>query len=169
MVKRLFLCVGVLGAMAVGSLAMNAAPTNFAGAWVLDKAKSENLPQNLANAESVTWTVTQDDKQITVEPQVVGGRGQAQKATYNLDGSETTADVSLGQMSGKATRKAKWMDGGKTLELNQVINADFQGNPVTITSVEHWELSADGKMLKVHRKSESPRGAQEYKLTFNKK
>ncbi|HXG68787.1 MAG TPA: hypothetical protein VNO70_27060, partial [Blastocatellia bacterium] len=75
----------------------------------------------------------------------------------------------MGQLSGKATRKAKWMDGGKILELHQVINADFQGNPVTITTMEHWELSADGKVLNVHRKSESPRGTQEYKFAFNKK
>ncbi|HXG67554.1 MAG TPA: hypothetical protein VNO70_20800, partial [Blastocatellia bacterium] len=144
MVKRALLCLGILGAMAVGGWAMNAAPTNFAGTWELDKAKSENLPRGIQNVESLTWVVSQDDKQLTIDPKVVGGQAQGmaqQKIVYNLDGSDTTADVAMGQLSGKATRKAKWMDGGKILELHQVINADFQGNPVTITTMEHWELS----------------------------
>jgi hypothetical protein len=50
-----------------------------------------------------------------------------------------------------------------------VTKANFQGNDVTITSTEHWELADGGKTLKVHRTSESPRGTQETKLTFTKK
>lgn len=45
----------------------------------------------------------------------------------------------------------------------------FRGNPVTITQVQHLELAEGGKVLKIHSTSESPRGTQESKLTYNKK
>ncbi len=51
-----------------------AAPTNFAGTWALDKSKSK-LPEMMANIESMTLTVTQDDKQITVENKISGAGG----------------------------------------------------------------------------------------------
>ena len=39
--------------------------TNFAGTWSLDKSKSQ-LPQMMADRiQGGTWTVTQDDKQLT--------------------------------------------------------------------------------------------------------
>ena len=38
-----------------------------------------------------------------------------------------------------------------------------------MTTTEHWELADDGKTLKVHRKSESPRRPQESTYVFTKK
>jgi hypothetical protein len=152
---------------------------NFAGTWELDKAKSK-LPEMMANnLTSLTWTVTQTDAELKVEPKAEmaqgggggGGRGMMggnQSSTYKLDGSETTTDLT-GRMTGKVTRKAKWAGDGKILELNAVTNADFNGNAFTSTSTEHWELADDGKTLKVHRKSESPRGTQESTYVFTKK
>ena len=41
---------------------------NFAGTWELDKAKSK-LPEMMANnLTSLTWTVTQTDAELKVEP-----------------------------------------------------------------------------------------------------
>ena len=154
---------------------------NFAGTWELDKAKSK-LPEMMANnLTSLTWTVTQTDAELKVEPKAEmaqgggggggGGRGMMggnQPSSYKLDGSETTTDLT-GRMTGKVTRKAKWAGDGKILELNAVTNADFNGNAFTSTTTENWELADDGKTLKVHRKSESPRGAQESTYVFTKK
>ena len=160
----IFVCVLVVEVWAAGR-----APANFSGTWVLDKAKSENLSGMMAGGD-VTMVVTQDAKQLITETTITGGQREVppQKATYNLDGSETTAELT-GRMPGKATMKAKWMGDGSILELNSVRNVNVQGNDVTITNQEHWELAEGGKVLKVHRKSESPRGAQESKLVFNKK
>jgi hypothetical protein len=143
--------------------------TNFSGTWALDKAKSESLPRMMENVESLTWVVTQNDKQLSLETKAMaGGSENAQKYAYNLDGSETTADVG-GRMPGKATLKAKWMGDGKILELSSVRNLNIQGNDVTITTTEHWELADGGNTLKVHRTMETPRGTQESKLVFTKK
>ena len=122
----------------------------------------------MANLDQ-TWVVTQDAKTFTVDASFSGGDQPmpAQKRTYNLDGSETTQEVT-GRMPGKAALKAKWQ-GDSVLELSSVLKANFQGNDVTITTTEHWELADGGKTLKVHRTQESPRGTQETKLTFAKK
>jgi hypothetical protein len=146
-----------------------AAPTNFAATWSLDKAKSEGLQGRMASVDQ-TWVVTQDAKTFTVDKSFSGGEQPipAQKSSYNLDGSETTVDVT-GRMPGKATLSAKWQGDGKILELNSVTKANVQGNDITITSMEHWELADGGKTLKVHRVSENPRGKQESTLMFTKK
>ena len=72
-------------------------------------------------------------------------------------------------MPGKAALKAKWQGDGKILELSSVLKGQMQGNDVTITTTEHWELADGGKTLKVHREQETPRGKRETKLTFVKK
>ncbi|HKS42559.1 MAG TPA: hypothetical protein VJX74_18240 [Blastocatellia bacterium] len=166
--KRLLVFCILVCALVVEVWAAGAAPANFSGTWVLDKTKSEGLSGMMAGAD-VTMVVTQDAKQLTSETTITGGQREVppQKATYNLDGSETTAEMT-GRMPGKATMKAKWM-GDNVLELSSVQNVNVQGNDVTITRMDHWELAEGGKVLKVNRKSESPRGAQESKLVFNKK
>lgn len=161
--KRILAITGLF-ALVLGLGIVSAAPANFSGTWGLDKSKSGELPRQMQDAD-IVWTIKQDDKQVTVQYPSMGGQ---QTAVYNLDGSETTANVE-GRFPGKATRKAKWMNEGKTLELNTVLNANVQGNDVTITTLEHWELAEDGKVLKVHRVTESPRGKNENNFVFAKK
>lgn len=167
--KVIFACllasVCLLGLGAVAA-APTPAPANFAGTWKLDKSKSE-MPEQMAGADQ-TWTVKQDEKQLSVDAMiVVGERTRNQSSTYNLDGTETTAELT-GNAPGKATRKAKWMGDGKILELSDVRNINFQGNEVSFTITEHWELADEGKTLTVHRKIDSPQGPLEMKLTFTK-
>jgi hypothetical protein len=174
-----------------------AAPANFAGSWNLDKSKSQGLDRRMQGADSVSWTITQTDKTITIEEKVTGGQmgggggapagappaGGAPAAggqgggrgmggggfggprTFNLDGTETTAE--MGQ--GKVARKATWSSDSNTLEL--VSKRTFHGqdgNEVTTTSTDKLTLSGDGKVLTVTRHSESPRGPQDSTLVFNK-
>ena len=84
--------------------------------------------------------------------------------TYNLDGSETNGEMGRG----KFVRKATLSSDGKTLELVQ--KTTFQGpdGEVTATSSDKLTLSADGKTLTVVSHRESPRGAQDSTLVFNK-
>ncbi len=167
--KRSLIFLSLCCVLMVGFWSVSAAPTNFAATWSLDKAKSEGLQGQMASLDQ-TWVVTQDAKTFTVELSFSGGDQPRppQKRTYNLDGSETSMEMT-GRMPGKAALKAKWQDDGKILELSSVLKTNVQGNDVTITTTEHWELADGGKTLKVHRTSESPRGKQETKLTFVKK
>ncbi len=194
--RKLLYAFGLASAL-VFALAAQAAAPNFAGTWTLDKSKSQGLSNRVQNAESVTWNITQTEKDITIEEKITGGGGPGGPGgppaggppaggapqgdrpgggrggmmggggprTFNLDGSETTGE---GGRGGKFARKATLSSDGKTLEL--VSKLTFQGpdGEVTTTSTDKLTLSADGKVLTVVRHSESPRGAQDSTLVFNK-
>lgn len=183
--KRMRVISTVLCVMMLGLVSVSAQKgANFAGTWELDKSKSQ-LPQMMAEMiQSMSWTVTQDDKQVTREQKMErnpnaqppgggggGGRGGGGMMggggpmTVKLDGSETTTE----NPRGKSTMKAKWMNSGKTLEINTVRNMSTPNGDFTITIVEHWELSDDGKTLKVHQSTETSQGARESKMVFAKK
>jgi len=193
--RKLLYAFGLTSAL-VFALAAHAAAPNFAGTWTLDKSKSQGLNPRWQNAESVTWNVTQTDKEITIDEKVTGGApgggpggppaggapaggapgggqgggrgmgiGMGGPRTFSLDGTETTGDTGRGKFARKATLSSD----GKTLEL--VSKVTFQtpdGNEVTTHSDDKLTLSADGKTLTVVRHSESPRGAQDSTLVFNK-
>ena len=72
--RKLLYAFGLTSAL-VFALAAHAAAPNFAGTWTLDKSKSQGLNQRLQNAESVTWNVTQTEKEITIDEKVAGGGG----------------------------------------------------------------------------------------------
>ncbi len=183
--RRLFLIAGLMTALGLAVVAASAfAPANFAGTWSLDKAKSQGLDPRMQNAESVTWTITQDDKQISIDSKVVagappagapggpggggggmgGGRGPAGPRVFSLDGKEVTAEAP----GGNNTTKSTWSGDGKTLELSSVRTGNRDGNEFKITTVDKMSLSGDGKVLTDVRHSESPRGAQDSTMVFNK-
>ena len=188
--RKLLFAFGLTSAL-VFALAVHAAAPNFAGTWTLDKSKSQGLSQRIQNAESVSWVITQTDKEITVDEKIQGGGGPGGPPaggapagggqgggqgrgmgggmmgprSYNLDGTETTGETGRGKFARKATLSSD----GKTLELvskNMFTGPD--GNEVTITNSDKLSLSADGKVLTVVRHAESPRGAQDSTLVFNK-
>src|SRR5205085_8289080 len=182
--RKLLYAFGLTSAL-VFALAAQAAAPNFAGIWTLDKSKSQGLSQRLQNAESVTWNITQTDKQITIEEKVTGGGGPGGGAPsaggppaggppgggpgrgmggmggpriYNLDGSETSGEMGRG----KFVRKATVSGDGKTIELTT--KSTFQGpdgGEITANSSDKLQLSGDGKSLTINRHSESPRGTQD--------
>jgi hypothetical protein len=191
--RKLLYAFGLTSAL-VFALAAHAAAPNFAGTWTLDKSKSQGLNPRWQNADSVSWVITQTDKEIMIDEKVTGGggpggpggpppggapgaggpgggqgggRGMGPQGprTFNLDGSETTGEMGRGKFARKATLSSD----GKTLEL--VTKSTFQnmeGNEITTTSSDKLTLSADGKVLTIVRHSESPRGPQDSTLVFNK-
>ena len=185
--RKLLCALSLMGALVIALAVHAAAPANFGGTWMLDKSKSQGLNPRMQNAESVSWVIAQTDKDITIEEKITGGippagapggggagggggRGMGMGGgfggprTFNLDGSETSADMGRG----KVARKATVSGDGKTLELTS--KATFQGpeGEITSSTTEKLQLSADGKMLTVNRHSEGPRGPQDSTLVFNK-
>ena len=195
--RKLLFAFGLTSAL-VFALAVHAAAPNFAGTWTLDKSKSQGLNQRLQNAESVTWNVTQTDKEITIDEKVTGGGpgggpggppaggapaggppgggpggGGGRGMGGGMMGPRTfnlDGSETTGDMGrGKFARKATLSSDGKTLELVSKVTFQTQdGNEVTTTSTDKLTLSADGKTLTVVRHSESPRGPQDSTLVFNK-
>jgi hypothetical protein len=179
--RKLLYAFGLTSAL-VFALAAHAAAPNFAGTWTLDKSKSQGLSQRVQNAESVSWVITQTEKEITIEEKIAGGGGPGGPPpggapgaggmmgpqgprTFNLDGTETTGEAGRGKFARKATLSSD----GKTLELvSKLTFQNQEGTEITTTSSDKLSLSADGKVLTVVRHSESPRGAQDSTLVFNK-
>lgn len=95
-----------------------------------------------------------------------GGMGMG-TATYKLDGSESKVE-SAGGRGGAATLKAQWKDGGKVLELTNSRSFNAQGNDMTRTVKDRWELADGGKTLKVKRSVDGMQGSQESTLVFSK-
>ncbi|HEX7771531.1 MAG TPA: hypothetical protein VF435_03865, partial [Pyrinomonadaceae bacterium] len=166
--RKLLYAFGLTSAL-VFALAAHAAAPNFAGTWTLDKSKSQGLSQRVQNAESVSWVITQTEKEITVEEKIAGGGGQGGgrmmgpqgPRTFNLDGTETTGEAGRGKFARKATLSSD----GKTLELvSKLTFQNMEGTEITTTSTDKLSLSADGKVLTVVRHAESPRGAQDSTL-----
>src|SRR5436190_16574140 len=75
--KRLFLIGGLTTAFLLLVVAASAQKPNFAGTWVLDKSKSQNLSQRTMGADKVTLTITQDDKTISLDTKLEGGAAPA--------------------------------------------------------------------------------------------
>ena len=68
--KRI-LFVSVLGVFVLGLTVAMAAAENFSGTWALDYSKSQGLPENAP--KDMTWTVSQTDKELTIERPGGGG------------------------------------------------------------------------------------------------
>ena len=181
--RKVFLITGLMTAFGLAVLAASAAaPANFAGTWTLDKTKSQGLSPRMQGADSVTWTITQDDKTTSIDQKVTGGqppagggpggggmgggRGPAGPTAYNLDGSETTMDIGGGPMTGKSTLKATWA--GNALELSRKSMLNGPNGEVTTSETRKLELSGDGKVLTATVHSESLRGTTDSTLVFNK-
>lgn len=97
-----------------------------------------------------------------------GGMGMGMgAATYKLDGTETRVE-SAGGRGGGATLKALWKDSGKVLELTNTRSFNIQGNEMSRTTKDRWELADGGKTLKVKRTVDGRQGTQESTLVFYK-
>lgn len=180
--KRLFLIAGLMTACGLAVLAASAASPNFAGTWLLDKEKSQGLNPRLQGADKVTWTITQDDKTISIDQKVEGGqppaggppgggggmgggRGPAGPTAYNLGGTETSSEMGQG---GKMTLKATWA--GAVLELSRKSSFTApDGSERTSATTQKLSLSPDGKVLTAVVHSEGGRGGPtDSTLVFNK-
>ena len=183
--RKLLCALSLMSALVITLAVHAAAPANFAGTWTLDKSKSQGLNPRQQNAESISWVITQTEKEITIEEKITGGNppgggqpggppgggggrgmggGFGGPRTFNLDGSETSSE----NERGKTVRKATVSADGNTIELSS--KSTFQGpnGEVTLNANDKLQLSADGKVLTVNRHSESPRGTQDSTLVFNK-
>lgn len=158
--------------------------TNFSGTWQLDVSKSKLGERSMI--ESQTLTVTQTDKDITIQtatkrtpppadanPNGRGGRmgggfgGGDNTVTFDLSGKEVKTEVEgrMGKMP--VTQKAK-LDGGK-LQLTTTRTFNGPDGEMTMTSKEKWELSSDGKRLTINAERTGMRGSESSTRVYIKK
>jgi hypothetical protein len=88
-------------------------------------------------------------------------------AVFNLDGSTSTAQLG-GPTSSDATLKADWAKSGKMLKLSLVGDAGAGQKSGETQLKDQWELSEDGRFLKVERAVHPPHGSSTVHLVFRK-
>jgi len=121
--------------------ALAADPPSFAGTWVLNSKKGENL--GMMSAVKETTKITQTPQQLKIESAAkFMGTTSERTVTYDLAGKTVNNE---GPMGSRGDTVAKW-DGTK-LVVTWTEPSAIPGSK--IQKVESRELSADGKTMSV--------------------
>lgn len=167
--RKLIYAFGLTSAL-VFALAAHAAAPNFAGTWTLDKSKSQGLNPRWQNAESVTWNVTQTDKEITVEEKVTGGGGPGGPGGPPPGGAPAGGAPAGGAPQGGGPGgggRGGMMGGGpRTYNLD---GSETTGEMGPAKFVRKATLSSDGKTLELVSKTTFTRDGNETTLNSSDK
>jgi hypothetical protein len=150
---RKLLCALSLVSALVFSLAVHAAaPTSFAGTWTLDKSKSQGLNQRIQNVESVSWTIAQTDKTISIEEKIAGGGGPGGGAGAAPSGAPPAGGPPAGGGQGGPGRGGMGggMMGPRTYNLD---GTEVSGETGRGKFVRTAKWANDGKTLELSSKS----------------
>ena len=144
--RKLLFALGLTSAL-VFALAAHAAAPNFAGTWTLDKSKSQGLNQRLQNAESVTWNVTQTEKEITIDEKVAGGGGPGGPPPGGAPAAGAPpAGAAPGGGQGGGRGMGGMMGGPRTFNLD---GSETTGDTGRGKFARKATLSSDGKTLEL--------------------
>ena len=148
--RKLLYAFGLTGAL-VFALAAQAAAPNFAGTWTLDKSKSQGLSQRVQNAESISWNITQTDKDITIEEKITGGGGPGGPGGPGAGGPPAGAPPAGGapQGGGPGGGRGGMMGGGGGPRTFNLDGSETTGEMGRGKFVRKATLSADGKTLEL--------------------
>src|SRR5215217_4812874 len=145
--RKLLYAFGLTGAL-VFALAAQAAAPNFAGTWTLDKSKSQGLSQRVQNAESVSWNITQTDKDITIEEKITGGGGPGGPGAGGPPAGAPPAGGAP-QGSGRGGGRGGMMGGGGGPRTFNLDGSETSGEMGRGKFVRKATMSADGKTLEL--------------------
>lgn len=121
--------------------ALAAGPPSFAGTWVLNTKKGENL--GMVSAITETLTIAQTPQTMTLDfSSVFMGKTTLRQVTYDLAGKALENE---GPMGDKAATVAKWA--GSKLVVTWTGESAILGSKTE--KVESRELSAEGKTMSV--------------------
>lgn len=155
--RKLLCALSLISALVFALAVQAAAPTSFAGTWMLDKSKSQGLSQRVQNAESVSWTITQTDKTISIEEKVTGGQPgggpggpPAGGAAPGAQGSGQGSGQGAGQGGGPGRGMGGGMGGPRTFNLD---GSETSGEMGRGKFVRKATWSSDGKTLELATKS----------------
>jgi hypothetical protein len=146
--------VGIPILLAVSVGVVNAATTDFAGTWVLNKAKSAGELRSVVE----TMIVAVDAKQLMCD----ANGEKADRSTFRLDGKKTTWQLEKGKTIKRFTGELRVLENGEALELTRHVEY-FGLVPITGTMIkktvkldtpletlrEVWTLQDQGKVLLV--------------------
>ena len=135
---------------------------NFSGKWSLNSDKTRIRGQRTSAQGQLH---VQQGENIIVIKRISPGRHQGPVVTneeLTLDG-----EVKDSIISGKPTKSAvSWSSDGKKMTISYLI---LFGQDDIRTTIEIWELSADGKTLSINYTAKSSKGARGANYVYDKK
>src|ERR1035437_1025775 len=160
--KRNLVLAAVFALVAFAMTATAQKDPNFSGTWNLDVSKSKLGDNNRIESQTLTVAQTSTDIKITTStkrppppagaPTGGGGGGRMgggdQTVSYTF-GKDTKVDMTMGQNTVPVTYSSKW-DGSKLNLSSSRTMTPPQGDPITFTSKETWELGSRVKTLTVN-------------------
>ncbi len=140
--------------------------TDFSGTWKLNESKSE-LGQFGARGVPSKMVIDQKTDVISFTRTAMNFQGEEATATeaMSFDGKESESLV-FGTSKKKST--LKWATDSKDMVITSNIAFEMQGQSINISSVETWNLSADGKMITISSRINTPQGEIVIKSAFEK-
>ncbi|MDT7605130.1 MAG: hypothetical protein QOF61_3127 [Acidobacteriota bacterium] len=159
--KLLATCIA-LAALSL-SVVGAAAKADFTGMWVLDVGKSEGIWPGTQQ----TLTVSQTDDRIEIELKSKTPQGErTTKDAYTADGREVEF-APPGAVS-KGKRTVRWAADGSAIEINELYDAQTPEGTDTMKAWRRWSLSADGSLLFIEQRAQTPNGLSLTKRVFVK-
>jgi hypothetical protein len=153
--------------LALPSLVLAQAKTDFSGTWTLDEAKSDPAPARaggggrgggrMGGAPATAMTIKQTGTDLSMDRTTAQG---AQTVVYKLDGSESKNTIGMGP----ATSKAVWDGPRLVITTNQTVQG--RGGEITIDSKDIY--SVQGNILTIETTRTTPAGEQKRKLIYTK-
>ncbi|KAF0217596.1 MAG: hypothetical protein FD167_5141, partial [bacterium] len=146
--RREFVCTAILAILTPTTFSVSikaAEKPDFSGIWVLDKARSVNLPFLFQNVQEYLLTIKQDDKSITVSTKFTG-RGQtisAEPDTFPIDGTIVEKNDSRGFKQKRSFRFGE--NNSLYVETEKVFSGEVQ--MPNANEKESWDISEEGKTL----------------------
>jgi len=149
---------------AISLLSASVFAADFSGTWALNKDKSELGEGRRARFAATKLVVVQKENALTIESTRTGRNGEdrTMKEEMTLDGKEVKQTTDFGE----AVSKAHVKDGGLVISTTRTFERN--GETFEMKSEQKWQLAADGKLLTIDVKSESPRGERQMKLVYDK-
>jgi hypothetical protein len=183
MTRKLFSLVLMAGLSVVASAADK---PNFSGSWVLNEGKSTfpEMPMGapggggpggggpggaggrgrMMGGIGANRTIVHEDPKVITTSKLTGRDGKETEmvSTITTDGKNST------NKSRRGSTKTKGAWEGAKLKFNHETEISGPNGDFTLTSVEEWSLSNDGKQMTVNMKNSTPMGDIDVVLVFDK-
>ncbi len=158
--------------LALPSLVLAQAKTDFSGTWTFDETKSDPAPARagggggggrgggrMGGAPATAMTIKQTATELSMDRTLAQG---AQTVVLKLDGTDSTNTIGMGP----ATSKAVWDGPRLVVTTTQTMQGRGGGGEVTITSKEIYSVSSN--VLTIETTRTTPAGDQTRKLVYTK-
>ncbi len=159
--------------LALPSLVLAQAKTDFSGTWTFDEAKSDPAPARAGGggggggrgggrrggAPATAMTIKQTATELSMDRTMAQG---PQTVVLKLDGTDSTNTIGMGP----ATSKAVWDGPRLVVTTTQTMQGRGGGGEVTITSKEIYSVA--GNVLTIETTRTTPAGDQTRKLIYTK-